>query len=280
MEKNTHHSPLFDLNEDAPIQDHSGNSMERHEEIDTGVVESRRYSMALNSSYNGLIEGEPLPKRKRKETTHWTVDEHRLFLKGLHEYGKGRWKDISKYVVLTKTSTQVASHAQKFFIHQNGTKRAQSKRKSIHDTTSNISNSDIVVALPIYQQQANICPVEQQHKITLQETTLNNNDIIVTPLVEQSNEIPPFETTLNNKDKLLTPLVEQSNEILPFGTTLNDNNDSDYSIPSPTKSYQDMQQREKHQIQTMCLIQAINLTPRDMKNVAKMCNLLEKILKS
>lgn len=176
-----------------------------------------------------------------------------MFLKGLQEYGKGRWKDISKYAVLTKTSAQVASHAQKFFIHQNGTKRAQSKRKSIHDTTLN--NTDILVTLPIYQQQPNICRGEQQDKITLQETTLNNKDI------------------------LLTPLVEQSNEILPFGTTLNDN-DNDYSVPSPTKQYQDMQQREKYQIQTMCLIQAINLTPRDMKNVAKMCNLLEKILKS
>lgn len=74
MEKNTHHSPLFDLNEDAPIQDYSGNSME----VDTGVVESRRHDgMALNSSHNGLIQTESLPTRKRREITHWTEDEHK-----------------------------------------------------------------------------------------------------------------------------------------------------------------------------------------------------------
>jgi len=43
---------------------------------------------------------------------------YRLFLEGLEKYGKGRWKDISKELVVTKTPIQIASHAQKYFIHK------------------------------------------------------------------------------------------------------------------------------------------------------------------
>jgi len=50
----------------------------------------------------------------------WTRTEHQAFLKGLEAVGKGKWKRISKDFVVTKTPTQVASHAQKHFNYRRG----------------------------------------------------------------------------------------------------------------------------------------------------------------
>lgn len=62
---------------------------------------------------------------------------NRLFLEGLEKYGRGDWRNISRWSVKTRTPTQVASHAQKFFIRQaNASSRGDSKRKSIHDITA------------------------------------------------------------------------------------------------------------------------------------------------
>ncbi|KAK7269715.1 hypothetical protein RIF29_22449 [Crotalaria pallida] len=77
---------------------------------------------------------------ERKKGTPWTEDEHRLFLVGLNKYGKGDWRSISRNVVVTRTPTQVASHAQKYFLRQNSVKKER-KRSSIHDITSADNNS-------------------------------------------------------------------------------------------------------------------------------------------
>ena len=65
----------------------------------------------------------------------------RLFLLGLKKYGKGDWRNISRNFVITRTPTQVASHAQKYFIRQlSGGK--DKRRASIHDiTTVNLTDN-------------------------------------------------------------------------------------------------------------------------------------------
>ncbi|XP_050222284.1 transcription factor MYBS2-like [Mercurialis annua] len=57
-------------------------------------------------------------KGGRKKGKPWSEEEHRKFLEGLEKLGKGDWKGISKKFVSSRTSTQVASHAQKYFLRQ------------------------------------------------------------------------------------------------------------------------------------------------------------------
>lgn len=82
------------------------------------------------------------PDQERKKGVPWTEEEHKLFLMGLKKYGKGDWRNISRNFVVTRTPTQVASHAQKYFIRQlSGGK--DKRRASIHDiTTVNLDNTE------------------------------------------------------------------------------------------------------------------------------------------
>ncbi|XP_057788686.1 transcription factor DIVARICATA-like [Salvia miltiorrhiza] len=73
--------------------------------------------------------------QERKKGVPWTEEEHRRFLLGLEKHGKGDWRNISRNFVVSKTPTQVASHAQKYYLRQlSGAK--DKRRPSIHDITT------------------------------------------------------------------------------------------------------------------------------------------------
>ncbi|XP_059287897.1 transcription factor MYBS3 [Lycium ferocissimum] len=74
----------------------------------------------------------PNRRIERKKGIPWTEEEHRLFLIGLQKLGKGDWRGISRNFVTSRTPTQVASHAQKYFIRQTNASRRK-RRSSLFD---------------------------------------------------------------------------------------------------------------------------------------------------
>lgn len=91
--------------------------------------------------------------QERRKGIPWTEEEHRLFLLGLAKFGKGDWRSISRNFVISRTPTQVASHAQKYFIRLNSLNKKEKRRSSIHDITSvngggNGGGNGVIAAAP------------------------------------------------------------------------------------------------------------------------------------
>ncbi|XP_065876697.1 transcription factor MYB1R1 [Euphorbia lathyris] len=87
-------------------------------------------------------------RSERKRGVPWTEDEHKLFLLGLQKVGKGDWRGISRNFVKTRTPTQVASHAQKYFLRRSNLNRRR-RRSSLFDITT-----DTVAAFSMEEEQS------------------------------------------------------------------------------------------------------------------------------
>ncbi|XP_030525336.2 transcription factor MYBS3-like [Rhodamnia argentea] len=78
---------------------------------------------------------------ERKKGNPWTEEEHRRFLIGLQKLGKGDWRGIARDFVTTRSPTQVASHAQKYYIRQSNAGRRK-RRSSLFDINPDMATAD------------------------------------------------------------------------------------------------------------------------------------------
>lgn len=78
---------------------------------------------------------------ERKKGNPWTEEEHRRFLIGLQKLGKGDWRGIARDFVTTRSPTQVASHAQKYYIRQSNAGRRK-RRSSLFDMNPDMATAD------------------------------------------------------------------------------------------------------------------------------------------
>ncbi|OIV99577.1 hypothetical protein TanjilG_17387 [Lupinus angustifolius] len=106
----------------------------------------------------------PPPPRlvQSHKRTLWSEEEHNLFIDGLRQYGRGKWKSISTNVLPSKTPSQIASHAQKYFLRQAASEK---KRRSIHDDNNinNINNNKMMMIEPNHNHNCHaIVPIEPQ----------------------------------------------------------------------------------------------------------------------
>lgn len=118
--------------------------------IEEGRVPLPEYSAC--SGEPSYSQGSKKPKEApingdRRKGVPWTEEEHRLFLLGLAKFGKGDWRSIARNFVVSRTPTQVASHAQKYFIRLNSMNKKDKRRSSIHDITS-VGMPDYTMGMP------------------------------------------------------------------------------------------------------------------------------------
>ncbi|KAI9120415.1 hypothetical protein K1719_007448 [Acacia pycnantha] len=149
-------------------------------QIELGLVESSQY---MDSSANN----QP-PKHNRRSS--WTLEEHTLFLLGVQKYGRGHWRNVSKYAVMTRVATQVASHAQKFYIRQKERETRQHTRASIHDIT--LANSNPGHLNHLLSSRPHLVPhsrsiMQQSHQASLPI----HHDIQLNQLSTQMNQESP-----------------------------------------------------------------------------------------
>ncbi|KAJ0242676.1 Transcription factor KUA1 [Hirschfeldia incana] len=115
--------------------------------------------------------------RERKKGTPWTEEEHRMFLLGLQKLGKGDWRGISRNYVNTRTPTQVASHAQKYFIRQSNVSRRK-RRSSLFDM---IPDEGEDIAMDLQEPETESTPVE---------TLMQSSDSVHQTLASSSRQAP------------------------------------------------------------------------------------------
>ncbi|XVF86701.1 hypothetical protein PTKIN_Ptkin18bG0063100 [Pterospermum kingtungense] len=121
----------------------------------------------------------------------WTEEEHRLFLVGLQKLGKGDWRGIARNFVMSRTPTQVASHAQKYFIRQSNVTRRK-RRSSLFDMVPD----DMATDTPTVPEEQVLLPPSQADE------------------ADNANSIPSLNLSLNSEFEHGEAPVQETEETM------------------------------------------------------------------
>ncbi|KAJ1383663.1 SANT/Myb domain [Sesbania bispinosa] len=144
-----------------------------------------------------FVPGSSSTSRERKRGVPWTEDEHRMFLLGLQKLGKGDWRGIARNFVVSRTPTQVASHAQKYFIRQSNVSRRK-RRSSLFDIAVDES-ADTAIG------QQDLLPSNQ-----VQAETEGNNPLPAPPVLDEECESMDSTNSNDGDSASLKPDSSQS----------------------------------------------------------------------
>ncbi|CAI0399053.1 unnamed protein product [Linum tenue] len=124
-------SALVQANDGGVGVDNKEGEKDTHNDVKEDAVVAAGYGSADDAVHHSSS----VSRSERKRGVPWTEEEHKLFLIGLQKVGKGDWRGISRNFVKTRTPTQVASHAQKYFLRRLNINRRR-RRSSLFDITT------------------------------------------------------------------------------------------------------------------------------------------------
>ncbi|MBA0735918.1 hypothetical protein Gogos_019719 [Gossypium gossypioides] len=149
-----------------------------------------------------FVPGSSSSSRERKRGVPWTEEEHRMFLLGLQKLGKGDWRGISRNYVISRTPTQVASHAQKYFIRQSNVSRRK-RRSSLFDIVTDESSDILMVSHDSFSEN----PSEAEAQ--------SNDHLPITPALDEEDETMDTDKSNDGENIHIPPKPETSQPHYP-----------------------------------------------------------------
>lgn len=154
--------------------------------------------------------------RERKKGVPWSEEEHRMFLYGLEKLGKGDWRGISRNFVTTRTPTQVASHAQKYFLRQSNLNKRK-RRSSLFDMCPH--DSHVTSSFRREDSLGNLYEFSPKHSALGVSPNFELYPFGVSPTLSLGRSLQPVEAVLEEKAAHYHPVNSEEDTSSMSSTT-------------------------------------------------------------